>query len=63
MGTSYAAPFVSGVASMYLSKFSKATPAQVKDAIVSQYSTLNSIEYVGPGSPNRMLYFLAMGLL
>jgi subtilisin family serine protease len=50
MGTSYAAPFVSGVASMYLSKFPKATPAQIKDAI--------KIEYVGPGSPNRMLYSL-----
>jgi subtilisin family serine protease len=55
-GTSMAAPFVSGVASLYLAKYPQATPAEVKEAIVNQFSTLNAISDAGPGSPNKLLY-------
>jgi subtilisin family serine protease len=34
-GDSYAAPFVAGVAALYLQKHPQATPAEVKTAIVS----------------------------
>jgi cell division septation protein DedD len=56
-GTSMAAPLVSGIASLYLAKFPQATPAQVKEAIVNQYSTLNAIFNISStGSPNKLLY-------
>jgi subtilisin family serine protease len=54
-GTSMAAPFVTGVAALYLSANPTATPAEVKEVILA-YATCNRITNAGSGSPNRLLY-------
>lgn len=56
-GTSMAAPHVAGVAAMYLGEFPEASPAEVKEAIISR-ATMDKIEsrLLMPGTPNRLLY-------
>jgi subtilisin family serine protease len=56
-GTSMAAPHVAGVAALYLSVNTGATPAQVHAAVVNN-NTPNVISNPGTGSPNRLLYSL-----
>ena len=45
-GDSYAAPFVAGVAALYLQKHPQATPAEVKTAIVSA-ATRDAVKNAG----------------
>jgi aqualysin 1 len=54
-GTSFAAPFVAGIAARYLSGNPQATPASVSQAITSN-ATAGKIANVGAGSPNLLLY-------
>ena len=56
-GTSSAAPFVAGVAALYLEKFPGASPGTVSQTILSQ-ATLDVLGSIGAGSPNRLLYSL-----
>lgn len=54
-GTSMASPHVAGVAALYLSGHTTATPAEVRDAIVG-VATTGALTGIGTGSPNRLLY-------
>jgi hypothetical protein len=54
-GTSAAAPFVSGVAALWLEKYPEASPLSIGQAIASQ-ATADALSEVGTGSPNRLLY-------
>jgi len=54
-GTSMASPHVAGVAALYAALNPNASPATVKNWIVSQ-STANVVSNPGTGSPNRFLY-------
>ncbi|SMC89654.1 S8 family peptidase [Kibdelosporangium aridum] len=54
-GTSMAAPHVAGVAALYLSANTGATPAAVQSALI-QRSTTNVITSPGSGSPNRLVF-------
>ena len=54
-GTSYAAPYVTGVVAKYLEKYPNATAQQVSDFIISN-STKNKLEGLDSSSPNRLLY-------
>jgi subtilisin family serine protease len=54
-GTSMAAPHAAGAAALYVQRFPRATPAEVRDAIVNG-STANVVTGAGTGSPNRLLY-------
>lgn len=54
-GTSMAAPHVTGVAAMYLSRNPAMTPEQVHDQLVSA-ATPNAVISPGAGSPNRLLF-------
>ncbi|GGS20229.1 S8 family peptidase [Actinokineospora fastidiosa] len=54
-GTSMASPHVAGAAAVYLAQNPGATPAQVRDALVTNAST-NKLSGIGTGSPNRLLY-------
>lgn len=54
-GTSFAAPFVAGVAARYLSDNPQASPASVSQAITSN-ATAGKIPNAGAGSPNLLLY-------
>eukprot|EP00890_Picochlorum_soloecismus_P006601 jgi/Picsp_1/766/NSC_04255-R1_alkaline serine protease len=56
-GTSMAAPQVAGVAALYLQKHPDATPAEVKDAILSS-ATEDAIDerFFMSGTPNSLLY-------
>ena len=54
-GTSMATPHVAGVAALYLSGNPTATPATVRNALVSNAS-LNKLTSIGTGSPNRLLF-------
>ena len=56
-GTSMASPHVAGVAALYLSANTTASPAAVASALISN-STLNKVTDPGSGSPNRLLYSL-----
>jgi len=56
-GTSFASPYVAGVAALYLGEHPTATPAQVKAAIVGN-ATAGSIIDPGTNSPNLLLYSL-----
>ncbi|WP_408057338.1 S8 family peptidase [Streptomyces chiangmaiensis] len=53
-GTSMATPHVAGAAALYLAEHSKATPAQVSQALVRQ-AVPGKIKAAGAGSPNRLL--------
>ena len=59
-GTSMATPHVAGVAALYLSGNTGASPATVWAAIRDNAS-LNKISSAGSGSPNRLLYSLFGG--
>ncbi len=59
-GTSMASPHVAGVAALYLSANTSATPSQVNAAIVNG-ATTGVISNAGTGSPNRLLYSLIAG--
>lgn len=54
-GTSLAAPYVTGVAALYLAFHPSATPAQVSSALVNM-STPGIVTDAGSGSPNLLLY-------
>ncbi|MCU0646487.1 MAG: PKD domain-containing protein [Gemmatimonadaceae bacterium] len=55
-GTSAAAPYVAGLAAVYLQQFPRATPAQVRAALVTG-STGNSLTALrGTGTPNRLAF-------
>ncbi|HEY8133708.1 MAG TPA: S8 family peptidase [Thermoanaerobaculia bacterium] len=56
-GTSESAPFVTGVAALYLQKYPSASPATVSQTVVSQ-ATQDVLGAVGVGSPNRLLFSL-----
>ncbi len=59
-GTSMAAPHVAGAAALHLERFPDATPAQVREAIVST-ATSGVLSKIGSGSPNKLLYAPALG--
>ena len=54
-GTSMASPHVAGAAAVYLGQNPSATPAQVRDALVTN-ATTGKVTSPGSGSPNRLLY-------
>jgi hypothetical protein len=54
-GTSMASPHTAGAAALYLGANPNATPAQVRDALVSN-GTTGKITSPGSGSPNVLLY-------
>ncbi|HEX8146362.1 MAG TPA: S8 family peptidase [Pyrinomonadaceae bacterium] len=54
-GTSMATPHVAGVAALYLQNNTGASPATVRNAIVST-ATPNVLTGIGTGSPNLLLY-------
>lgn len=54
-GTSMAAPHVAGVAAKYLAANPKATPQEIKDALIAS-STPNKITGLTTTSPNKLLY-------
>jgi len=53
--TSWAAPYVTGAAALYLSTHPNATPAEVKQWIVGN-STKGVLHGLRKGTPNRLLY-------
>jgi uncharacterized protein (TIGR03437 family) len=59
-GTSMATPHTAGVAALYLSSNTTATPAAVASALINN-STANVVISPGTGSPNRLLYELFIG--
>jgi aqualysin 1 len=54
-GTSMAAPHVSGVAAVYLQGQPNASPATVRNALLTT-ATVNRLQSVGVGSPNLLLF-------
>jgi len=54
-GTSMATPHVTGAIALYLQQNPSATPATVKQTIISR-ATLNHVGNPGSGSPNRLLF-------
>jgi subtilisin family serine protease len=54
-GTSMASPHVAGVAALYLSGSTTASPATVRNALVTN-ATTNVVTSAGTGSPNRLLF-------
>lgn len=56
-GTSMSAPFVAGVAALYLQQYPHDSPAEVTAAILSG-ATAFVLRDIGPNSPNLLLYSL-----
>lgn len=56
-GTSMASPHVAGAAALFLQANPAASPSQVTSALING-SSLNKIDLIGGGSPNRLLYTL-----
>jgi subtilisin family serine protease len=54
-GDSFGAPFVAGVAATYLERHPRASPAEVKQAIVAA-ATVGIVKVDSSGEPNRFLY-------
>jgi serine protease len=54
-GTSMASPHVAGAAALYLQDHPTAMPDEVTQALLNS-STTGVLTYLGPGSPNRLLY-------
>lgn len=59
-GTSMASPHVAGVAALYLEGNTTASPAAVRDALVSTASS-GKLTGINTGSPNLLLYSLLSG--
>jgi hypothetical protein len=59
-GTSMATPHVAGAAALYLSANPTATPAQVRDALVTN-ALPGKITNAGTGSPNKLLNVTKLG--
>jgi subtilisin family serine protease len=59
-GTSLAAPHVTGAVARYLQDNPRATPKQVRDALVAN-ATKGKLSDIGPGSPNLLLRTGAIG--
>lgn len=57
--TSWAAPFVSGAAALYLQNHPTATPAKVS-RVLRRTATLGQLRGVRAGTPNRLLYVGAL---
>lgn len=57
LGTSLAAPFVTGVVALYLQAHPTATPAQVRTAMLGRAAS-NQLTGIGTGSPNLFLQYL-----
>ncbi|WP_338090464.1 S8 family serine peptidase [Planosporangium thailandense] len=53
-GTSMASPHAAGAAAIYLQAHPTATPAQVRNSLIT-YASAGVIGDAGPGSPNRLL--------
>jgi subtilisin family serine protease len=60
-GTSMATPHVTGAAALVLSANPTATPAQIRNTLVSK-ATTGKIHNVGVGSPNRLLRVVATAI-
>ncbi len=60
-GTSEAAPFVAGVAALYLQKYPSASPASISQTLVSR-ATIDTLTATGFDSPNRLLFSLVGAL-
>jgi subtilisin family serine protease len=58
-GTSMASPHVAGAAALYLGLHPGSSPATVRNALVNS-ATANVVGGAGTGSPNRLLYTLAL---
>jgi serine protease len=58
-GTSMASPHVTGAAALYLQSHPAATPDEVTQAVLNS-SSQGLLTYLGPGSPNRLLYVGAL---
>src|SRR5262249_12256599 len=60
-GTSAAAPFVAGLAPLWLEEYPAASPSTVAQSIVSQ-APRDVLGAIGAGSPNRILFSLVGSL-
>ncbi len=56
-GTSAAAPYVAGVAALYLEKYPSASPSAISQTVTTR-ATIDALTAVGPRSPNRLLFSL-----
>ena len=55
-GTSFASPYVAGIAARYLEYYPNALPVQVQDQIVTYASDDLTVGNAGAGSPNRIAF-------
>ncbi len=60
-GTSAAAPYVAGVAALYLENYPGASPAAISQTVAAR-ATMDVLTAVGGGSPNRLLFSLTGAL-
>jgi serine protease len=58
-GTSMSGPHVAGAAALYLESHPEASPDDVAQALLAA-ATAGRLTYLGPGSPNRLLYMASL---